>query len=43
MAFDAVAAILTGIECNYMTLCLDFSILPNFYEVKTKFPQNYNV
>ena len=43
MAFDAAAAILTGIECKYMTLCLVFSILPNFYEIKTNFPQNYNV
>ena len=43
MAFDAAAAILTGIECKYMTLCSVFSILPNFYEIKTNFPQNYNV
>ena len=43
MAFDAAAAILTGIECKCMTLCLVFSILPNFYEIKTNFPQNYNV
>ena len=44
MAFDAAAAaILTGIECKYMTLSLVFSILPNFYEIKTNFPQNYNV
>ena len=43
MAFDAAAAaILTGIECKYMTLSLVFSILPNFYEIKTNFPQNYN-
>ena len=37
MAFDAAAAILTGIEFEYMTLCLVFSILPNFYEIKTNF------
>ena len=43
MAFAAASAILTGIECKYMTLCLVFSILPNFYEIKTNFPQNYNV
>ena len=43
MAFDNDAAILTGIECKYMTLCLVFSILPYFYEIKTNFPQNYNV
>ena len=42
-AFEDVAAILTGIECKYMSLCLVFSILPNFYEIKTNFPQNYNV
>ena len=43
-AFDAASAILTGIECiKYMTLCLVVSILPNFYEIKTNFPQNYNV
>ena len=43
LVFDAAAAILTGIECKYMTLSLVFSILPNFYEIKTNFPQNYNV
>ena len=32
-AFEDVAAILTGIECKYMSLCLVFSILPNFYEI----------
>ena len=42
-AFEDVAVILTGIECKYMSLCLVFSILPNFYEIKTNFPQNYNV
>ena len=42
-AFEDAAAILTGIECKYMSLCLLFSILPNFYEIKTNFPQNYNV
>ena len=43
MVFDAAAAILTGIECKYMTsLRLVFSILPNFNEIKTNFPQNYN-
>ena len=41
-AFEDAAAILTGIECKYMS-CLFFSILPNFYEIKTNFPQNYNV
>ena len=34
MALDA-AAILTGIECKYMTSCLVLSILPNFYEINT--------
>ena len=42
-AFEDVAAILTGIECKYMSLCLVFSILPNFYEIKTNFPQNYEL
>ena len=42
-AFEDAASILTGIECKYMSLCLVFSILPNFYEIKTNFPQNYNV
>ena len=42
-AAAAAAAILTGVECKCMTLCLVFSILPNFYEIKTNFPQNYNV
>ena len=28
---------------KYMSLCLVFSILPHFYEIKTNFPQNYNV
>ena len=43
MAFEAAAAaaILTGIECKHMTsLCLVFSILLNFYEIKTNFAQN---
>ena len=43
MAFKDAATILTGIEFKYMSLCLVFSILPNFYEIKTNFPQNYNV
>ena len=34
---EDVAAILTGIECKYMSFCLVFSILPNFYEIKTNF------
>ena len=41
--FEDIAAILKGIECKYMPLCLVFSILPNFYEIKTNFPQKYNV
>ena len=39
-AFEDATAILTGIECKYMSLCLLFSIVPNFHEIKTNFPQN---
>ena len=42
-ASENAAAILTGMECKYMSFCLVFSILPNFYEIKANFPQSYNV
>ena len=42
-AFEDTPAILTGIEQKYSSSCLIFSILPNFFETKTNFPQNYNV
>ena len=36
------AAILIAIECKYMLLCAFFNSLPNFLEIETNFPRNYN-
>ena len=41
--FEEGAAILTGIECKYMFLSFYFNSLPNFFDIGTNFPGNYNM
>ena len=40
--FEEAAAILIAIECKYMLLRAFFNSLPNFFDIETNFPQNYN-
>ena len=35
-------AILITIEFKYMLLCAFFNSLPNFFDIETNFPRNYN-
>ena len=41
-AFEEAAAILIAIEYKYMLLCAFFNSLPNFFDIETNFPRNYN-
>ena len=41
-AFEEAAAILIAIEGKYMLLCAFFNSLPNFFDIETNFPRNYN-
>ena len=40
--FEEAAAILIAIECKYMLLRAFFNSLPNFFDIETNFPRNYN-
>ena len=40
---EGPATILVAIECKYMLLCSFFTSLPNFFDIETHFPRNYNI